>query len=81
MKATYKKVQRAETNFTPPNLVMEVRISTRGRITIPAEIRELIGLKPGGIVRFDPTENGKIKISVKKTSNEFQSKQLASKHG
>mgnify|MGYP006297826473 CR=1 FL=1 len=35
-----------------------VRMSTRGRVTIPRELREELGLKPGDRVAFTETENG-----------------------
>lgn len=35
-----------------------VRMSTRGRVTIPKELREELGLKPGDRIIFSETENG-----------------------
>jgi AbrB family looped-hinge helix DNA binding protein len=35
-----------------------VRMSTKGRVTIPRELREELGLKPGDRVVFTKTENG-----------------------
>ena len=34
------------------------RMSTRGRVTIPRELREELGLKPGDRIVFSETENG-----------------------
>lgn len=44
------------------------RVSEKGQVTIPKEIREILGIHPGDEVEFEK-ENGDVKI-VKKADNE-----------
>lgn len=37
--------------------IPETRLTVKGQVTIPAEIRALLGLKPGDRVRFEITGN------------------------
>ena len=39
------------------------KISKNGQITVPVEIREHLGLKPGDKILFYISENGKVTIS------------------
>jgi len=41
------------------------RMSTRGRVTIPKEIRDELGLKPGDSVAFIETESGLLMKTVR----------------
>jgi len=34
------------------------KVTTNGRVTIPAELRKKFGLTPGRKVKFEPTEDG-----------------------
>jgi AbrB family looped-hinge helix DNA binding protein len=41
---------------------MQVRVTTRNRITVPKPLRDLIGLVPGSAVDFAEKRNGDIRI-------------------
>ncbi len=41
---------------------METRVTQKGQVTIPAEIRALLGLKPRDVVRFE-VEGGEVKLT------------------
>ena len=43
---------------SPAAQTPRARISGKGRITIPVEIRRSMGVKPGDHVRFEPHEGG-----------------------
>jgi len=36
----------------------EVKVTSRGQVTIPKEIREALGLRPGDRIVFEKTEEG-----------------------
>jgi AbrB family looped-hinge helix DNA binding protein len=42
------------------------RVSQKGQVTIPAEVRRKIGLAPGGILRFKFEDDGSVTITAKK---------------
>jgi len=42
------------------SLPMKSVISSKGQITVPVEIRSLLGLRPGTVVTFEVTKNGAI---------------------
>jgi AbrB family looped-hinge helix DNA binding protein len=44
----------------------DAKTSVKGQTTIPAEVRELLGLQPGGAVQFIADENGIVRIVAKK---------------
>jgi AbrB family looped-hinge helix DNA binding protein len=46
--------------------IYNVKISQKGQVTIPTEVRKLIGLEPGGRVQFITTETGKVEVVAKK---------------
>ncbi len=37
---------------------MKSRLSSKGQVTIPAEVRSKLGLRPGTVVQFELRENG-----------------------
>lgn len=39
------------------------KISTNGQITVPVEIRRILGLKPGDKILFYPRQNGEVVVS------------------
>jgi AbrB family looped-hinge helix DNA binding protein len=44
----------------------DAKTSAKGQVTVPIEIRRLLGLEPGGKVRFRTTPEGKVEIVAKK---------------
>lgn len=46
--------------------LVDAKSSSKGQVTIPAEIRELIGLRPGGSVQFFVSEKGEVTIAAKR---------------
>ena len=44
----------------------DAKTSQKGQLTIPAQVRKLIGLEPGGRVRFKASEDGSVRIVAKK---------------
>jgi AbrB family looped-hinge helix DNA binding protein len=47
--------REGKATYSPP---MKSTISSKGQITVPAEIREQLGLRPGTAVRFELREGG-----------------------
>lgn len=45
---------------------VDARSSAKGQVTIPVEIRELIGLEPGGSVQFIAEPNGEVRLIAKR---------------
>ncbi|GBF35655.1 regulators of stationary/sporulation gene expression [Desulfocucumis palustris] len=45
---------------------METRISSKGQITLPVEVRKKLGIKTGDILRVSVDEEGAIIISAEK---------------
>ena len=43
----------------------DAKTSRKGQATIPIEVRELLGLKPGGTVQFITTPEGEVKLVAK----------------
>ena len=37
-----------------------MRITSKGQVTIPKEIRERLGIEPGSVVEFEPTQDGRV---------------------
>jgi len=37
---------------------MKSRVSSKGQVTVPAEVRNRLGLQPGTVVTFEIRENG-----------------------
>jgi AbrB family looped-hinge helix DNA binding protein len=46
--------------------IFDAKTSTKGQVTVPAEVRKLLGLEPGGKLQFRTTEEGKVEIVAKK---------------
>lgn len=44
----------------------DAKTSAKGQTTIPAEVRELLGLQPGGAVQFIADGTGVVRIVAKK---------------
>ena len=38
--------------------IYETRVTQKGQVTVPAEIREKLGIKPRDLVRFESTPDG-----------------------
>lgn len=47
-------------------LRLDARSSAKGQVTIPAEIREMIGLEPGGSVQFVTNGRGEVQLIAKR---------------
>ena len=47
---------------------MATTVTTKGQVTIPKEVRDLLGIAPGSLVRFEVAEDGRVVLS--KVSNE-----------
>ncbi|MER9015282.1 AbrB/MazE/SpoVT family DNA-binding domain-containing protein [Mesorhizobium sp. M0898] len=47
-----------------------MRVTTKGQVTIPKEIRDHLGIGPGSEVEFVPTEDGAHVIAVDKNMSE-----------
>ena len=39
-----------------------MRVTTKGQVTIPKDIRDRLGIKPGSEVEFVPRANGKVEL-------------------
>jgi len=54
-------------------MAISARISKSGQVTIPAEIREKLGVKPGDVVLWRVDDDGKIEVErVKYTFEELR---------
>jgi AbrB family looped-hinge helix DNA binding protein len=42
---------------------MATTVTTKGQITIPKEVRDLLGIKPGSAVAFEVDEDGRVFLS------------------
>jgi AbrB family looped-hinge helix DNA binding protein len=54
--------------------VMSATVTSKGQITIPKRVRDLLGLKPGSLIDFDRGEDGRIvlvKVDKKPRANRF----------
>ncbi len=45
---------------------LDAKASLKGQVTIPAEIREMIGLEPGGTVQFVTDGKGGVRLIAKR---------------
>lgn len=45
----------------------EAKTSTDGEATIPVEVRQALGLKPGGSLQFIVDDEGKVTVEAKKS--------------
>lgn len=46
----------------------EAKVTSKGQITIPKEVRDKMNLHPGDKVLFEETQEGDVKISAQKKS-------------
>lgn len=42
---------------------MATTVTTKGQVTIPKEVRDLLGIKPGSAVSFEVAEDGRVVLS------------------
>ncbi|MBX6745244.1 AbrB/MazE/SpoVT family DNA-binding domain-containing protein [Elioraea sp.] len=42
---------------------MATTVTTKGQVTIPKEVRDLLGIKPGSAVTFEVAEDGRVVLS------------------
>jgi AbrB family looped-hinge helix DNA binding protein len=71
-----------------PEAIMDLStVTTNGQVTIPAEVRRLLGIRPGNKVLFFQRENGDIVINnatvaaLKKAQAAFTEARVAEKLG
>jgi AbrB family looped-hinge helix DNA binding protein len=53
---------------------MSATVTSKGQITIPKRVRDLLGIKPGSLVDFERSEDGRIvlvKVGKKARSSRF----------
>jgi len=43
---------------------MATTVTTKGQVTIPKEVRDLLGIKPGSAVTFEVAEDGRVVLST-----------------
>lgn len=48
--------------------IFDAKSSMKGQVTVPSEVRALIGLEPGGKVQFRTHADGRVEIIAKKRS-------------
>lgn len=46
--------------------IFEAKASTKGQVTVPAEVRKLLGLEPGGRLQFRTSGEGEVVMVAKK---------------
>ena len=42
---------------------MATTVTTKGQVTIPKEVRDLLGIKPGSAVTFEVVDDGRVVLS------------------
>ena len=42
---------------------MATTVTTKGQVTIPKEVRDLLGIKPGSAVTFEVAEDGRVVLN------------------
>lgn len=42
---------------------MATTVTTKGQVTIPKEVRDLLGIKPGSAVMFEVAQDGRVVIT------------------
>ena len=47
--------------------IFDAKTSSKGQVTVLAEVRKLLGLAPGGKLQFRTSEKGKVEIRAKKS--------------
>jgi bifunctional DNA-binding transcriptional regulator/antitoxin component of YhaV-PrlF toxin-antitoxin module len=63
MKKTKKKITKKET--MEHSAFRMAIISSRGQVTIPQDIRALLGVKRGSVIGFEPTRKGILMVAMK----------------
>jgi antitoxin PrlF len=48
----------AITTRPAPAKTLRAKVTSKGQITVPVEIRKSLGVKPGDTLRFEPREDG-----------------------
>lgn len=48
--------------------IFDAKTSMKGQVTVPVEIRKLLGLESGGKIQFQVQDDGQIKVLAKKRS-------------
>ena len=48
--------------------LFDAKTSAKGQVTVPVEVRRLIGLEAGGKVRFQTDSEGRVYLTAKKRS-------------
>ena len=46
--------------------IFDANTSQKGQVTVPAEVRRILGLEPGGKLQFRTSEEGEVVIVAKK---------------
>ena len=46
----------------PPSTTLETRVSSKGQVTLPAELRRRLGLEQGSVIRFNVPANGPVEV-------------------
>jgi antitoxin PrlF len=57
---------------------MSTTVTVKGQVTIPKKMRDHLDIRPGSIVEFEPTEDGRVYI-VKKTNRAKAAKRAPSR--
>jgi AbrB family looped-hinge helix DNA binding protein len=53
------------------------RLTSKSQVTIPKDVREALGMKPGDLVRFDRDADGRVTISKGDASGETREERKA----
>jgi len=46
----------------PPSTTLETRVSSKGQVTLPAELRRRLGLEQGSVIRFNIPAEGPVEV-------------------
>ena len=47
-----------------PEVKMGATVTSKGQITIPKRVRELLGIRPGSVIDFERIEDGRIVLVI-----------------
>ena len=51
---------------------MTAKVTSKGRVTLPKAVRDLLGIKPGDVIDFERAPDGRINpLKSHKTAKEF----------
>ena len=59
---------------------MSTTVTSKGQVTIPKKVRDHLGIRPGTVVDFEPTPDGRVWL-VKKGAKPQATKRRASRFG